>query len=219
MIYRPLQYVSEITKRGNNRPVSDGRKRPHSGSPGGHLFPVKRDRDLARLSGIRVWQEEPVVPRHGGTFCPTLKKQASNTPAKLPHNQGYLLSPVRLQNRNHHHWDKEIYLHRPDHCTGMLLHLLGSVAVCEHLWKRHHALSGVNSVPGTRRVNVWNLRHVQYGKRYKGDCRLESGSCSVACILVSFFAQVHERAHAFGGWGKQTHVHSPIWIIIFVWWG
>lgn len=39
---------------GNNRPVSGGRKRPHSGSPGGHLFPVKRDRDFGRLSGISV---------------------------------------------------------------------------------------------------------------------------------------------------------------------
>lgn len=208
--------------RGNNRPVSGGRKRPHSGSPGGHLFPVKHDHDLGRLSGIGVWQEEPVVPRHGGTFCPTPKHRASNTAAKqLPRNQGYLLSHVRLQNRDPHHWDKEIYLHRPDRHADMLLHLFGSVAMCEHLWKRHHAQRGVKSVRlahAELMFEIWGTYITENATL--GDCRLESGSCSVCSLYFSVILCASGRAtQSFGSMRMLTRVHAHIWIIVFVWRG
>lgn len=50
VIYALVQDVSEITTWGNNGTVSGGRKRPRSGGPGGHLFPLKRD--LGGLSDV-----------------------------------------------------------------------------------------------------------------------------------------------------------------------
>lgn len=223
VIYRPVQYVSEITTRGNNRPVSGGRKRPHSGSPAGHLFAVKRDRDLGRLSRVGVWQEEPVVPRHSGTFCTTPEHQASNTATKhSPHNQGYLLSPVWLQNNESqwwgsHHWDKEIYRHGPDHRADKLLHLFGSVAMCEHLWKRHHAPHGVKSVRlahAELTFEIWGTYSTE--NAMWRDCRLESGSCSVCSLYFSVSLCVSARAspclwkHGYANSSACAHMNHRV---------
>lgn len=66
-------------------------------------------------------------------FVPHANMEPAARSQTLASQPGLLSPPVRLQNRDPHRQDEEIYQLGPDRRADMLLHLFGSVAMCEHL--------------------------------------------------------------------------------------
>lgn len=67
--------------------------------------------------------------------------------------------------------------------------------MCEHLWKRHHVPRGVKSVHlahAELMFEIWGTYSTENTTR--GDCRLESGSCSVCSLYLSVILCASVRA-------------------------